>query len=75
VTGGARSQEVGRRSGCIIKSLQKQRKPSSGCCLESQSRAQSLKARGALLLSFIRKSRSGARAQRSGAEPGEASMC
>lgn len=55
VNGGARSLNVGRCVARINGSSQKSGQSSSGCCLESQSRAQSLKARDALLPLFIRR--------------------
>lgn len=69
VTSSARSQIVGRSVARINGSSQKSGRSSSGCCLESQSRAQSLKARVALLLLFIRRV-AVARARRR-----EASLC
>jgi hypothetical protein len=55
VAGGARSRNSGRRSGCIDEEFQKLRPSPSSFCLDSQSHAQSLKARDALLLWFIRR--------------------
>ena len=60
VNGGARNQDVDGSVTSINSPLPKQILASSGCCLQSQSRAQVAQARDTRLLLFISKSRSGA---------------